>query len=418
MPFVFSSRFTFLVLLATVAGGATAQQLSLDDAIRAAESDSPRLAARRQAIGAADERANRAGALPDPKLRVGIENLPVSGSDSFRWDTDPQTMRRIGVVQEVPNGDKRKAREQRAAAERELESASLVASRLMIRRETATAWFDVYYAERVKGELERLAREIELQRDAVLSAVRNGKATTAEAYAVGVALENVRDRLITQDRAIAKARAQLAAYVREGAGGTLGAAPDTTRLPQSREQLIHDLHTHPELASYEERVRLAQSEVNLERTTKTPDWSVEVLYGQRSPNFSNMVSLMFSIDLPLAAAQRQDRDIAARLAEVEQAQAVMEEASRMHQAELQASLADWDAAVARLARYEAQALPLARERTDATLTAYRNGTGTLPAVIEARRAETETRLSQIGAEAERARAWAQLAYLVPEEPKQ
>jgi hypothetical protein len=38
----------------------------------------------------------------------------------------------------------------------------------------------------------------------------------------------------------------------------------------------------------------------------------------------------------------------------------------------------------------------------------------LAAVFDARRAALEAHLSQIAAEAELARAWAQLAYLVPE----
>jgi outer membrane protein TolC len=326
-------------------------------------------------------------------------------------------MRRIGVMQDVPNGDKRKARESRAAAEREAQAASLAATRATVRRETATAWFDVLYAERTKRELERLVGQVELQRETLAPAITAGRASPADAFALGGAAESVRERLIEQDRAIAKARAQLAALVRGAASAPLGQGPDITRLPQLREQLLAELHGHPEIASYHEKVRVARTEVALERTTKIPDWNVELLYGWRSPNFSNMITLMFSIDLPLAAERRQDRDIAARLAEVEEAEAMAEDARRMHEAEVRIALADWDAAAARLARYDAHALPLARDRAAAALAAYRGGTGPLAGVIDAQRAETEAELGRIGAEAERARAWARLAYLLPEEQK-
>jgi outer membrane protein TolC len=231
---------------------------------------------------------------------------------------------------------------------------------------------------------------------------------------LGSALEGVRERLIDQDRAIAKARAQLAAFVRGAASASLGEAPDTAKLPQPGEQLLARLHAHPELASYQERIRLAQSEVALERTTKVPDWGVEVLYGWRSPAFSNMITVMFSIDLPVAAAKRQDRDIAARVADLEQAEAMAEEARRMHEAEVRGALADWDAAVARLGRYDTYVIPLARDRASAALAAYRGGTGTLASVIEASRAETDAQLARVGAETERAKAWSRLAYLLPE----
>jgi outer membrane protein TolC len=393
-----------LALAAPIARAQTSS-LSLDAALAAAERESPRLAAQRYAIAAAGDRADRAGQLPDPKLRVGIDNLPVSGAEAWQWNTDFMTMRRIGVMQDVPNGDKRQARERRGLAEREVEQATLTANRAAVRRDTATAWLDAYYGERAKRELERLASQIELQRETLAPAVTAGRVSAADAFMLGGALEGVRERLIEQDRAIAKARAQLVAFVKGAASAPLGQAPDTAQ------------HAHPELASYHERIRLAQSEVALERTTKIPDWNVEVLYGWRSPAFSNMITVMFSVDLPVAAGKRQDRDIAARVAELERTEAMAEEARRMHEADVRTALVDWDAAVARLGRYDTYVLPLARDRTSATLAAYRGGTGSLAGVIEASRAETDAQLARVGAEAERARAWARLAYLLPEEQK-
>ena len=408
--------------LVVFAGAAPARAqtapLSLDAALAAAERESPRLAARRYAIAAAGDRADRAGQLPDPKLRVGIDNLPVSGAEAWQWNTDFMTMRRIGVMQDVPNSDKRQARERRGAAEREVEQAMLAATRSMLRRETAMAWLDAYYAERAKRELDRLASQIELQRDTLAPAIAGGRASVADAFMLGGALESVRERLIEQDRAIAKARAQLVAFVKGAASASLDLAPDTAQLAQPRERLLAGLATDPQLAPYAERVRLARSDVALERTTKVPDWNVEVLYGWRSPAFSNMITVMFSIDLPIAAAKRQDRDIAARLADLEQSEAMAEEARRAYEAEVRSALADWDAAVARLGRYDTYVIPLARDRASAALAAYRGGSGTLASVIEASRAETDAQLARVGAEAERARAWARLAYLLPEEQKQ
>jgi len=406
-----------LIVAAPIAHGQT-PSLSLDAAVSAAERESPRLAARRYAIAASGDRADRAGQLPDPKLRIGIDNLPVSGAEAWQWNTDFMTMRRIGVMQDVPNGDKRKAREQRGAAEREVEQAMLAATRSALRRETAMAWLEAYYAERAKRELDRLASQIELQRDTLAPAIAGGKASVADAFMLGGVLEGVRERLIEQDRAIAKARAQLVAFVKGAASAPLDLAPDTAQLAQPRERLLAGLATDPQLAPYAERVRLARSDVALERTTKVPDWNVEVLYGWRSPAFSNMITVMFSIDLPIAAAKRQDRDIAARLADVEQAEAMADEARRAYEAEVRSALADWDAAVARLGRYDTYVIPLARDRASAALAGYRGGTGSLGGVIESQRAETDAQLARVGAEAERAKAWARLAYLLPEEQKQ
>ena len=59
-------------------------------------------------------------------------------------------------------------------------------------------------------------------------------------------------------------------------------------------------------------------------------------------------------------------------------------------------------------------LPLAGQRRDAALAAYRAGSGgSLTAVLEARRAEIDTQAERLRIELDIARLWAQLNYLMP-----
>ena len=127
---------------------------------------------------------------------------------------------------------------------------------------------------------------------------------------------------------------------------------------------------------------------------------------------------MISFELPLRTEQRQDRDIASKLAEVEQARAMREDALRMHAAEVHGWLADFDAAARRIERFERVLLPLARDRRSAALAAYQGGRGELGGVLEAERAVTETDLALVQALAERAKAWANLSFLYPQESSQ
>ena len=64
---------------------------------------------------AAGQQVGRAGELPDPRLKLGLENLPVTGSGRFRYDYDFMTQRSVGIAQEFPNAAKRSARNRRAA---------------------------------------------------------------------------------------------------------------------------------------------------------------------------------------------------------------------------------------------------------------------------------------------------------------
>ena len=404
-----------LAVAAPFAWAAEGGTLSLAEALKIGEKTSPRLAAQGAALAAARELVARAGELPDPKLRIGVENLPVNGADRFRYDVDPGTMRRIGIVQDFPNGEKRKLRGERAARERDVEVSNLAAQRSGVQREIALAWFELYFARQARTPLVELVGELQLQLDTVSAAIAAGRQSTGDALALRGAAVAAQDRVIEQDRSIERARYALAAWLREDASRPLAGPPDTARFDHPPSALLANLHEHPDQRVYAEREALARTDVALAANSKKPDWSLEVLYGQRGPAFDNMISVMVSFDLPWEAGKRQDRDIAAKRLLAEQAQAQVEEARRMHEAELRGLYADWQTAGVRIGRFEELLLPLARQRVSAALAAYRGGRGELGMVLEARRAETEARLGSLQARLERARAWAKLNFLLPHE---
>ena len=126
-----------------------------------------------------------------------------------------------------------------------------------------------------------------------------------------------------------------------------------------------------------------------------------------------MVSINLSVPLQWDPKNRQDRDLAARLAGIDQARARREEVQRAHEAEVRAMLQEWRSHEDRLRRYDAFLVPLAMQRSEAALAAYRSGTGPLPAVLDARRGEVDVRMESLRIELDRARLWAQLNYLLP-----
>jgi hypothetical protein len=139
---------------------------------------------------------------------------------------------------------------------------------------------------------------------------------------------------------------------------------------------------------------------------------VALMLSQRGSAYSNMVSINVSVPLQWDAPNRQNRELSAKLAAVAQMQAEREDAQRSHAAEVRTMLQEWHSHRARLLRYSATTVPLAAERSLASLSAYRGGaSGTLAAVLEARRAEIDVRMAQLRLEMDTARLWAQLTYL-------
>src|SRR5436305_86518 len=77
--------------------------------------------------------------------------------------------------------------------------------------------------------------------------------------------------------------------------------------------------------------------------------------------------------LPRDRGNRQDREVAAKLAMAEQARAQREEMLRAHVAEVRAMLDEWENGRERLARYRSDLIPLAGDRARAALAAYQGG---------------------------------------------
>ncbi len=413
-------RFTFLVLLAGAISvvhllPAQAASLSLTQAQRLAASDAPQLNAQSAALRAMQQSAISADQQADPKLILGVDNLPVDTSDRFNLTRDFMTMRKIGFMQEFTRSEKLKLRGERAESEVRKEAAVLALVEVNLNRDVALAWIDRYFAERQLDLLKEMARESELQVSAATATLAGGRGQASDPLAARMAVALVADRTIDSERVIARAVANLGRWIGAAARQPLDAPPAFDTLTTHHADLIGNIDSHPHLAMYAPMLAMAKSEVELATAAKHPDWSLEVAYAQRGPAFSNMLSIGVRIDLPIFQSKRQDPAIAAKVALGAQIRAQLEDARRAHLAEIESMVADYDAATARLARYRADLLPLAKSRTEVALAAYRGGRvdmkSDLASVLEARRSEIDTRMAYLAAQSEQARAWANLNFL-------
>src|SRR5262249_28645132 len=243
------------------AGPDDSRALTFTEALRIGEQHSARLAAQQAAIDAASEQVPRATELPDPKLRFGIDNLPVTNPDAFTLNRDFMTMRRIGYMQDMPNAEKRQARGDRAERERRVEVATLAARKAQVREETAVAWLELYYAQQTAATLEDLVTALRFEADTNGPGVAAGRTSPSTALAPRVAVEAAADRVLDQKRAVERARAALAALIGDAAARTLGSLPDTGALAHSAESLVTGIELHPAQRIFEEREALAESEV-------------------------------------------------------------------------------------------------------------------------------------------------------------
>jgi len=395
--------------------GMDASPLSLAEAVRMASEGSPAIAARRAAAESATDAITPAGALPDPQLVAGIDNLPVNGGDAFGLTRDFMTMRKIGIMQEVPRSEKRQLRTERAQAAAAREQALLASAQLSVRESVARSWIARATAEQKLELLHELEPRALAQFAAASAALGAGRGSAAEGIAAKTSQAMLADRISQAEREVEDTRTELTRWLPEARERPLGDAPDWTELGFDPDAIAVKAAHHRELLAYDAAEQMANTDVALARAEKRPDWSVEFDYAQRGSRYSNMVSIEFRVGLPLFAGSRQDPTIASKQAAVAQLEAEREDARRMHAAELRKTVSAWRSARERVARYEQELLPLADDRVDATLAAYRGGRGDAQAALTALDQATEQRIAYAELRNTLGQSWAALHFAFPQE---
>ncbi|EWS55978.1 MULTISPECIES: TolC family protein [unclassified Methylibium] len=385
------------------ANWATAAPLSLEQALDlAAQRSQMARAARAGATGAA-EMARASGQQPDPMLAVGIDNLPATGSNRFRTSAEEMTMKRIGIAQEWVPADKRTAREAvaNAVAGRELvaEHVAVAEARL----QTALAYIDAYYAgmalELTTLNEKHAREELEAGKGRLATVSGSSAEVLGLAGAVGVAEDESADQRQQQGAA--------AAVLQRWTGMPVDglSEPRTATVPA----LDAYVAAHPVVVTKLRDIEVARQEASAATLNRKPNWTWEVSYGQRQ-GMSDLVSFGVRIPLPVAPAARQDRETAARLALVDKAEAELEEARRAAAGEYAALVSDARRLQERMERFDAGVLTPLRQRTAATLAAYRSNQASLVMLFEARHAEVEAQRKLLALRRDLTKTQAQLAF--------
>ncbi|RQO39670.1 transporter [Variovorax sp. KBW07] len=382
---------------------AAATPLSFDSALQLAVQRSEAARAARAGVLSATEAARSAAQLPDPTLRIGIDNLPATGPDRFRTTSDSMTMKRIGISQEWLSADKRAARQAAADASVEREAVQSRAAAADARLQAALAYLDAFYAGESLALATRMAHhaheELEASRARLSSAAGSSQDVLALAGARGISEDEAAD--IRQQQNTARVAFQRWVGLPPGELMPPGAIP----LPDEQRYIAG----HPTVAAMQRDLDVARRAADVTASNRKPNWTWEVAYGQRS-GYADMVSVGVSIPLPVAPGERQDRDTAARLALVDKAEAELAEATRAATAEYRSLSGDVQRLQQRIERYRTGVAVPAAQRTAAATAAYRSNQGSLAVLFEARHGEVEAQRKLLALQRDLARTQVQLAF--------
>lgn len=400
------------VLLGTLLAPAAHGALSLDDTAAAALTQAPMLHSQQLAVDSARTASAAATTLPDPRLAVGVENLPIAGMGRYSAVADGMTMQRLALMQDVPNAAKRAARADGANAKVAREQAQLVVTRLAIRRDAQLAWLGVHYAERKLAQLAALEHENQLLLATLDARIAAGRAMPADKLMARQEALALADRRDEAGRDVAKARATLRRWVGERANEPLAGEPPLQAQPADEARAA--IHRHAELAPFDAMRAMADAEAREMDAEQRGDWAWEVAYQRRGPQYGDMVSFQVSMDLPWQKERRQKPIADAKRIDAARVEAERQATLRMHQEELDGWLAEGQALQAQRERLVGPGTTLATERVALALSGYEAGRGDLAGVLAARREALETQLRLTDLDAQLAALNVRLATLIAE----
>ncbi|WP_044178637.1 TolC family protein [Phytobacter massiliensis] len=403
------------VLLCLICSAAKAEPLTLTQTLAAAERYSAELSASRNEARALDAMAESARQLPDPKLKFGIDNLPVQGNNDRRFTREGMTMQRVGVMQRYVSDEKRQRKALTLQAQARSVNAQSAVTRAALQREAAQAWLELAISTRALDTARRLLAESAAQQGAQKASVGAGSASADSVLVWRLALSAMRDKVTLAERDVELAQARLAELTGQNVTAASGSLPRYQRLPADEQTLKEGVAQHPEMVAAASVANSAKARSAESAIAAIPDVDVEVWYGRRAQEYEDMAGVMFTVDLPLFTSQRQDKDHAADLSRSMQANDRLAQTTREHQAQIRTLIANYRAAQALWQRQREEVTPLVRQRAMLLAAQYRAGQTQLPELLEARRAVLDSELSTLQAEKDLARAWAAIQWLIPQE---
>jgi cobalt-zinc-cadmium efflux system outer membrane protein len=401
-----------LALVPVVAAAASPPVLTLQAAADQAVAQAPLLEARRAQAESARQEAARAGALPDPQLTFGIDNLATQGPGAYTAGGDDMTMRTVGISQALPSRSKRNAERAMGQAQAVVAGATEVATSTSIRQATAEAWVSAWGAEQEIAMLRALRSAWNQDIDAATARLRGASGSAADVLAARMEALDLDNRLDEATAQETQARVSLARWVDTANDASLADPPDFTVLPFDEKGLLSHVDAQGALLAWPAREDAAAAALTAAQADKRPAWNLGVSYGSRVRGLSDMISLQVGVSLPLFTRNRQDRGIAARAADLDAVRFEHEDARRAQIEAIQRAWSQWEAWGAQVRRHRDVLLPLARDRVALALAAYRGG-GDIAPLLSARRDELAHHADYARMQAEYGRAWAALAYLIP-----
>jgi outer membrane protein TolC len=416
--------------------------LDLNAAVKIAVAIDPWLVGNKHSQDAIEAMSISAGTLPDPKVSIGIANLPI---DTFDPQQEAMTQSKIGVSQMFPRGDSL------AIKKKQLEIMGSQYPYQRYDREAKVAmavsqfWLDAYKAQESIALIEKDRALFEQLADVAEAAYSSAIGRTRQQDIVRGDLELIQleDRLTVLKQQQEMFQERLSEwlsdyfadkYLTKGSVANrtsdskiklAAKLPDIILLnsqlykslnPVGQQMLANYLSEHPAVKGLDQKIQATNIGIDLAKQKYKPEWGVNAAYGYRDDDLlgndrADLFSVGITFDLPIFTANRQDKELRAA---VSQAESVKTEKWLL----LRNMMASFETAKAQLIRlnerqelYRSELLPQMYIQAEASLTAYTNDDGDFAEAVRARIAVLNAEIEALNIDVDKQKLIVRLNYL-------
>jgi outer membrane protein TolC len=352
--------------------------------------------------------------LPDPKLRLGMFNVPL---DSFSTTEDPATQLRIGIQQEFPRGATTDLKQQQSKWLAQAAMAQANNEKLKLLLDVRDAYLNLYYeiqAVSIVNETRELfAKLVKITEDQYAA----GRVNQQDVIRADLELSRLDDRATKIQGNEDEYRAQLARWVGDIAWQDIDISlPELPEVPDSAD--INEVLTqHPAITAETAKVEASRKMIEVTRQDYKPGVGAFIEYRKRfgenpdGSDRSDMMAAMVTVDIPLFTENRQDKNVAAREESANAARYSRDDMLRVLKQKLEKDRAVYKRLSERELIYKNKLISSASSNARASLDAYQSGVTEFTTLMRAGITELDVRLENLRIKVDRLRAQARLLYI-------
>lgn len=260
----------------------------------------PRLQAMERETVMMKNRVEWSTALDDPRLKFGINNLPVG---SYSFTKEDMTSKEIGISQMIPLG---KLGIKKIIAEKEYEKSllKLKKEKVDMLHELRMNIYELIYTRSSIGIIEEIKKQIKTVIEREVAASKTGAGTIANVIKTNIEYNMADEELIN----LVQKERELTRNINYLSGGEADIDLKELPLPEfvniSAEDIKKEILTsNPELKMIRLDSEISMEEINLRQVDYIPDLELGISYMQRDNGNGmkrdDMVSGMVSINIPV-----------------------------------------------------------------------------------------------------------------------